>query len=416
MNSIPRDARFDSTLALLREGYEFISNGCRRYGSDIFETRLMLARAYCVLGEEAARMFYEPGRFTRRGAIPRTTLGLLQDRGSVATLDHGPHHHRKELFLSMMGPEAVEGMAEIFEAEWRSRLPCWHSRGEIIFFDEMTSIVTRSVCAWAGIPLGEREASSRVREFAAMIDGAGSVGPRNWRAQWHRRRTERWAREIVSSVRTGQLDAPQGSALSLITQHRDENGAPLQDEIAAVELINVLRPTVAVDRFITFAALALHQHPHSRPFVQAGNEEALQAFAQEVRRFYPFFPVVGGRALAGFEWRDHLFSPGDWVLLDLYGTNRDPRIWTDPDTFRPERFLGREPGAFQLISQGGGDHRSGHRCPGEWITLALIKRAASLLATAMTYEVPDQDLTVRIDRFPTLPRSKFVISNVRARG
>ena len=31
--------------------------------------------------------------------------------------------------------------------------------------------------------------------------------------------------------------------------------------MAAVELLNVLRPTVAVDRFIVFAALALHRHP-----------------------------------------------------------------------------------------------------------------------------------------------------------
>lgn len=55
---IPRDPSLDSTLALLSEGYRFISRRCQRYRSDIFQTRFMLRRAFCVTGEEAARMFY----------------------------------------------------------------------------------------------------------------------------------------------------------------------------------------------------------------------------------------------------------------------------------------------------------------------------------------------------------------------
>jgi len=40
-----------------------------------------------MMGEEASRMFFQPDRFTRRGAIPPTTLMLLQDRGSVQTME-----------------------------------------------------------------------------------------------------------------------------------------------------------------------------------------------------------------------------------------------------------------------------------------------------------------------------------------
>jgi fatty-acid peroxygenase len=60
----------DETLALLAEGYDFIPERCRRNRSDIFETRLMLARVVCMVGEEAAEVFYEPDRFTRKGALP----------------------------------------------------------------------------------------------------------------------------------------------------------------------------------------------------------------------------------------------------------------------------------------------------------------------------------------------------------
>lgn len=54
MAHIPREPGLDSTLALLADGYTFLSKRCQRHGSDIFETRLMLQKAVCIMGQEAA--------------------------------------------------------------------------------------------------------------------------------------------------------------------------------------------------------------------------------------------------------------------------------------------------------------------------------------------------------------------------
>lgn len=86
MTTIPRDTTVDSTLALLSEGYAFVSNRCNLYGSDAFETRLMLRRAICVRGEEAAALLYDSDRFTRKQALPKPALWLLLDKGSVNLL------------------------------------------------------------------------------------------------------------------------------------------------------------------------------------------------------------------------------------------------------------------------------------------------------------------------------------------
>lgn len=231
-----------------------------------------------------------------------------------------------------------------------------------------------------------------------------------------RQRTERWIRSIIEAVRSRELEVPEGSAAHVIAWHRDPDGDLLSPTTAAVELINVLRPTVAVARFVTFAALALHDHPEWRRRFEAGEDDDLEPFVQEVRRFYPFFPFIGGRVMNEFDWRDHRFTKGTWTLLDLYGTNHDPRIWGDPEVFRPERFRGWVGNAFQLIPQGGGDHLTGHRCPGEWPTIALMKRVVHLLTTAMRYDVPEQDLRIDLSRMPAVPESRFVISNVRPTG
>src|SRR3546814_13072560 len=88
-----------------------------------------------------------------------------------------------------------------------------------------------------------------------------------------------------------------------------------------------------------------------------------EPFVQEVRRFYPFFPAVAGRARERFFWRGHRFAAGDRAILDLYGTNHHPGLWPEPERFRPERFSGRTPPHSALILQGGGVVPSGIRRP-----------------------------------------------------
>lgn len=99
------------------------------------------------------------------------------------------------------------------------------------------------------------------------------------------------------------------------------------------------------------------------------------------------------------------------VLLDLYGQNHDSALWPEPYTFNPDRFLHRQVDPNELVPQGGGDPAAGHRCPGEQVTVELIKILAAKLA-AMEYDVPDQDLRIPLTRIPTRPRSGFVMSNV----
>lgn len=78
-----------------------------------------------------------------------------------------------------------------------------------------------------------------------------------WRAYWARCKTERWTEELVTQVRGHKLNPPPARALAVISQHRNLNGNLLDTNVAAVELLNILRPTTAVARWLIFAALAL---------------------------------------------------------------------------------------------------------------------------------------------------------------
>src|SRR5512144_1074598 len=118
----------------------------------------------------------------------------------------------------------------------------------------------------------------------------------------------------------------------------------------------------------------------------------------------------GSSFLSGLsvDWRDHHFPKGTWVLLDLYGTNHDPRSWEEPHSFRPERFRDWDGNAFAFIPQGGGDYATNQRCAGEWLTIELLKQAVSLLTTTMKYDVPYQDLRYSLASMPAIPKSRFI--------
>ncbi|MFI9643841.1 cytochrome P450 [Micromonospora sp. NPDC051925] len=415
MATTPADRSPESTLAFLREGYRFISTRCERYGSDVFTARLLLEPTIFLRGRDAVELFYDQERFRRAGAAPKRGQRTLTGKGGVQGLDGAAHHDRKAMFMSIMTPSAVQRLGRLFADEWRTRLPGWEGSGTVVLHEAVGPLLMRAVCAWAGVPLPEAEVGRRTAQMQAMIDGPAALGPRHWRGRLARRRAERWIADLVERVRIGTLPAPAGSALAVIAEHRDGAGRLLPRRVAAVELINVLRPTVAVDRYVVFAALALHDHPAWRERVRTGDEPT-EWFVQEVRRYYPFFPVAFARVRRSFEWQGHHFPKGRRVLLDLYGTNHHPQLWPEPERFRPERFAGWRDDPYGLVPQGGGSHLGGHRCAGEWITIELMKQAVGLLTGAMDYQVPPQDLALDLGQAPTLPPSGFVLSDVRPTG
>jgi fatty-acid peroxygenase len=412
MTDIPRDPGIESSIALLGEGYNFIPNRCHRLHTDVFQVRLLLQNTICISGEEAARLFYDESRFQRAHAAPRMLQKTLFGQGGVQGLDGPAHRQRKQLFLGLLNDAAVDAAARLSERHWLAAIAAWQACDEVVLLPEVQLLLTRTVCEWAGVPLAEEEARARRDQLAQMIDGAGGVGARHWQARRARKEAEAWGVDLVRGVRAGELDVPHGRPLRVVAEHPGEDGQPLPARIAAVELLNLLRPTVAVSRFVIYAALELLAHPQWRERL-LDDDAMLEPFAQEVRRLHAFFPFTAARVREDFQWRGYHFDKGTRVLLDLYGTNRDSRSWPHPLEFDPQRFVDWPGNAFSFLTQGGGDPATGHRCPGERLAIELLKVALRMLTRQMDYVVPEQDLSMDPARMPAQPRSLLLIREVK---
>ncbi|WP_030856325.1 cytochrome P450 [Streptomyces griseus] len=409
----------DSTLALLTRGYAWAPALRRRHGdAPAVPTRLMGRRAVLLHGPRAVDFFYDERHVLRHGALPGPVLDTLFGRGAVHTLDGGTHRVRKELFTThLMTPDGVRTLGRLAREHWL-RTADGLRGGDAVLFDEMAVALAGAACEWSGVPCAPGADVRRLAEdCVAMVDGFATPGPRHWKARRARSRQEDVLARAVDDVR-GDPEASrhgrQPTVLEAVAAHRDADGSLLDPRTAAVELLNVLRPTVAVTWFTTFAAHALHRFPDVREELRDGDDAAARAFAHEVRRCYPFVPFVGGLAARDLRFGAQEVPEGTLVLLDVAGHHRDPGLWSEPHRFDPRRFLGREPGPGELIPQGGGDARTGHRCPGEDVTVHLLATLATTLAD-MEFAVPEQDLRIPVTRISTRPRSGMTV-RIPARG
>ena len=407
----PRITQPDSTLPLLGDPYRYIGEHAHRLGSNIVRGRLWLRPCTFLVGAEAAALFYDTERFQRAGALPDVLRSPLLGEGGVHAMDGAAHRHRKAMLMRvLMHPEQVAVLCDRTELAWREAADRWSREDEVALYEGLQGLLLRAVCAWAEIPLEEVEADERARQVALLFDAG--AGPRHLAVGYARRKVERWLAETVERVRSGYLRPSDGSVLHTIAWHRDPADELLPVSRAAVVLSNVIRPVVALSVSITHAAHALHEWPVYGP--TWSDVEATERFVSEVRRYYPFVPAVVARAIRDVDFKGYRIPAGQRVVLDIHGTNHERRAWGDPEVFRPARFIDWAGTPFDLIPQGGGDHASDHRCPGEDITFALMKQAVRILSHRLHYEVSDrQDLRIQDRRMPALPASHFVIHDVR---
>lgn len=401
-------ARLENSLQLLARGYGWLPDKRRQLGRRTVPTRLGGLKVLGIEGPDAARFLYDEDHVRRAHAIPEPVQATLFGKGAVHTLDGEMHRVRKAMFVALlMREDGISELVDLTGHAWDDAAAGWRGR-RIVLFDESAQVIAGAVARWAGIAVRDDEVPALARDLVAMVDGFATGGPRHWRARRARARREAWLSDLVSQVRAGGPVVPEGSAVDVVARHTDADGERLDPHVAAVELLNIIRPTTAVAWFMAFSGHALIRWPQHRERLAGGDEAFAEAWAHEVRRFYPFAPFIGGRAPRETEYDGERIPENSMVLLDLYGQNHDENLWEDPYAFRPERFLGDPISPNSLVPQGGGDPRTNHRCPGEQLTVALLSALAVRLAR-LEFDVPEQDLRISLSRIPARPADGVVL-------
>lgn len=111
----------------------------------------------------------------------------------------------------------------------------------------------------------------------------------------------------------------------------------------------------------------------------------LRCIISETLRLYPVGPLLVPRRsskdsnLGGFD-----ISRGTILLANAWAIHRDPTLWKDPETFRPERFKGFQGGneGFRFVPFGVGRRA----CPGAGMAMRVMGLALGCFIQCFDWE------------------------------
>ncbi|PON33578.1 Cytochrome P450, E-class, group I [Parasponia andersonii] len=143
--------------------------------------------------------------------------------------------------------------------------------------------------------------------------------------------------------------------------------------------------------------------------------EYLDMVVKESLRLHPVAPLLLPHAAMEDCVVDGFHVPkNSRVVINIWTIGRDPNVWTEPEKFFPERFVGSSIDIrgrdFQLIPFGSG--RRG--CPGLQLGLTVVRLVLAQLVHCFDWELPNGMLPSELDMTEefglTTPRAKHLLA------
>ena len=379
-------------------------NACRRRYGRAFSYRLPNLGRFVLVSDPALvkTVFGGDPRALHAGEA-NTIVEPVLGSNSILVLDEAPHLRQRKLMLPSFHGDRLARYGEHMRAIAEEELERWPFGSPEPARPHMQAI-TLEVIMRTVFGVDEAERLDRLRttltEFLEWTTSprrlfiAAGLGQR--RLATNPLFGLKRARAAVDALvydeirrRRADLDAAaeRDDVLSLLVRARDESGEPMTDEEIRDELMTLLvagHETTATA--LAWALERLSRHPEALAALDGGeNEEYLDAVVAETLRLRPVIVAVARRLKEPLELGDWRLPAGVTVAPCVYLLHREPDIYPDPESFRPERFLGSSPGTYTWIPFGGGVRR----CIGASFAqlemktvLATILRHARLRTTA----------------------------------
>ena len=390
-SGLPAGPGLIATFGFLRDPYRFLDECARRYG-DWFTVRVPRVTPFVFTRDPTAirEIFLGDPEQLHAGKANRP-LGAFMGERSVLFLDGAAHLRERRLLLPAFGGERMKSYALAMRTAAGDAIARWPTGEAFPILPWMRSItfdvIVRTVLGLEDGPDARRlrELIRRLFEIYASPLGAlfalaaFRIDLGRW-SPWGR--AVRLYREIESLFyaeferRRGAVEARE-DILSTLLAVRDENGAPMSNEVLRDEMFTLL----LAGHETTAASMAWVIHRLlSRPDVMEaaraenkcvlngarvepdhiGSLKYLEAVINETMRLNPVVPNAGRHLQAPMRIGGRSLPAGVVVAPCIYLAHRHPELWSEPDQFKPERFLDSRISPYAFFPFGGG----GRRCIG----------------------------------------------------
>ncbi|HEX2160488.1 MAG TPA: cytochrome P450 [Thermoleophilaceae bacterium] len=422
-------------LPILLECYE-------RYGP-VFSLRILHARQVWALGPEANHQILvgDARNFRWREGSFGDLIPLLGD--GLLTIDGGYHRRARRIMLPAFHRERIAASAETMVAEAEAALAGWRPGDVVDVYHWARNLAMRvAMRALLGLDPDDGDTGARAAvEFERALSFYGTDfavrvlrGPGS---PWSRMMASRAEldRILYSEIRRRRTSGAHGDGdvLGMLLAATDEQGEPLSDQEVRDQAITLLfaghDTTTSTVSFLLYelarnprelAALYAEQDdllPGGRaPELEhlAGGLPRLEMTLDETLRLYPPAWIGPRRAVAACEIAGVHVPANAYVNYCSWASHRLPDVFSDPETFVPERFTPERKAALPkgaYVPFGGGSRT----CIGMRFGQMEIRAIATLLLQRFRLELqPGRTMTVR--QMPTLSPRDGLTMVVRERG
>lgn len=339
-------------------------------------------------------------RSSRNPASQRLAKGMTTLRGER-------HEHYRKLIAPPLKRPAVLAMSPEMARIASQQVATWPVGRPFQLTDAARTMGKHLAI---GLLFGDdRERAMPIADMIARAMQASWVLPTPALYRWLKE-TEAQERAILDWAEEKRGNSDSQDILSILINSTDEagNSAPLH-------LIGGLTSFIfgaaydTCQNALAWTLILLTQHPEAMAALVAeidgavGGELAtmdrigalprLDWTIKEAMRLFPPVPVQMRKATRSTGIGGEAAIKGDRVVISAIQINRDPKIYIEPDSFRPERWVEIKPSPFEYTTFGAG----GHMCPGVTFGMQLMKIALATILSQRSVELaPASRISYRI--------------------
>ena len=397
----------------------FMKSLQERHG-DVFTIHLLQEAPWVIVSDPAlVKQVFTASTETLYAGQQKRILEPVLGSSSVLLTDGEQHMRLRKLLMPMFHSSRLDDYQETMRMVAEAEIERWPAGVAAPAASRMNAIALEVILRTV-LGLAEKEGEAPLRtsleqlmEFLATPRGLVALGEssrlRDERfAEFHEllARVDKLIFAEISSRRKVDLRG-RPDVLSLLLEARYEDGSLLSDRELRDELMTLVvagHETTATSLAWALERLVRNPEALARTVAEArdGGGPYTEAVVRETLRIRPAFLVVPRLVRKPFQLGEYLIPPGVAVTPSIPLVHRRPDVYPDPEAFRPERFLERQPGTYTWIPFGGGVRR----CIGAGFSLLEMRIVLSTLLARATVRMADAEPEPAIRRMLVMAPSR----------
>ena len=362
----------------------------RKYG-ELFTTTVAGNRTIVTISRpEHIRQVFAGTPATFHAGKGNGLLAPVMGKHSLLTTDEDEHLRMRKLLMPAFNGAALRGYRDLMTELAVASVERWPVGTPFPVHPRMNAVTLEIILR---VVFGMTE-GPRLAELRPRLRRISEIGPLTvlgwsypklrrfaiWRRNWENlHAADRLVYAEIADRRAAGDLSDRGDVLSrLLTAAGDElTDVELRDQMITLLLAGHETTATALAWSCHELARRPEIHRKAQEAADNGDDAYLEAVAKEAMRRRPVIQNVARYLTEPIELAGYRLPAGTVVAPSITLVHRDATIHTDPDDFRPDRFLGKPPESATWIPFGGGVRR----CIGAGFSL---QEAVAVLKEALT--------------------------------